>query len=43
LNTPWQATVAFNAPSGTVMTIAAQTGGHVTEVERFTVTGVRAR
>ena len=38
---PWSATVSLTASSGTVLTIAAQTGGHVAEVERFTVTGVR--
>jgi hypothetical protein len=42
-NTPWTASVAFTAPSGTVLTIAAQTGGHVATVERFAVTGVRNR
>lgn len=42
-NTPWSATVSFTASSGAVLTIAAQTGGHVTAVERFTVSGVRVR
>jgi hypothetical protein len=37
----WNATVAFNGSRQTVVTIAAQTGGHLTEVERFTVTGLR--
>lgn len=39
---PWSTTVAISAPSGAVLTVAARTGGHVTTVERFTVTGVRA-
>ena len=39
---PWSASVSYTASTGTVLTIAAQTGGHVAEVERFTVTGVRA-
>lgn len=42
-DTPWMAQVNFAAPSGTVLTIAAQTGGHVAAVERFAVTGVRRR
>ena len=41
INTPWSVTVSFTASSGQVLTIAAQTGGHVAAVERFTVTGVR--
>lgn len=41
-DTPWQATVKFSAPSGSVVTIVAATGGHVAAVERFSVTGVRA-
>jgi hypothetical protein len=43
VNTPWTAPVSFTAPSGAVLTIAAQTGGHVAAVERFTVTAVRVR
>ena len=42
-DTPWSTAVSFSAPSGSVLTIAAQTGGHVAGVERFTVTGVRNR
>ncbi|MBX6384569.1 MAG: hypothetical protein IRZ07_16640 [Microbispora sp.] len=38
---PWSATVTFRAPPGRTLTIVASTGGHVAEVERFTVTGVR--
>jgi hypothetical protein len=41
-SSPWSATVSVSATTGTVLTIAAQTGGHVAAVERFTVTGVRA-
>ena len=42
-STPWSVSVSFAAPSGTVLTLAAQTGGHVAAVERFAVTGVRSR
>ncbi len=38
---PWSATVTFRAAPGRTLTIVASTGGHVAEVERFTVTGVR--
>jgi hypothetical protein len=34
--------VAYSAPAGTVLTIAASTGGHVAAVERFAITAVRA-
>ena len=40
-NTPWSTTVSFNAPAGSVLTIAVSTGGHVSDVERFAITGVR--
>jgi hypothetical protein len=33
--------VTFRAARGTVLTVAAATGGHVAQVERFAVTGVR--
>jgi hypothetical protein len=32
--------VPFRAPAGAVLTVAAATGGHVAQVERFAVTGV---
>jgi hypothetical protein len=38
---PWHASIRFTAPPGTVLTIMVTTGGHVAEVERFAVTGVR--
>lgn len=38
----WHEAVAFSAAPGTVLTLAASTGGHVAAVERFAVTGVRA-
>ncbi|WP_211589388.1 hypothetical protein [Microbispora sp. H11081] len=38
---PWSATVTFRAAPGRTLTIVASTGGHVAEVERFAVTGVR--
>lgn len=37
---PWSAEVSFQATG--VMTLVASTGGHVTEHERFVVTGVNA-
>ncbi|TVT19725.1 hypothetical protein FNH05_34830 [Amycolatopsis rhizosphaerae] len=39
---PWAVTVGFTAPPGSVLTIAVSTGGHVADVERFAITGVRA-
>jgi hypothetical protein len=36
----WSATVSFARPTDTVVIVAASTGGHVTSVERFAVTGV---
>ena len=42
-STPWSLTVSFAAPAGSLLVIAAQTGGHVAAVERFAVTAVRAR
>jgi hypothetical protein len=41
-NTRWTVPLSITALSGHVVTIAAQTGGHVAAVERFTVTGVVA-
>ncbi len=38
---PWSATVTFRAAPGRTLTLVASTGGHVAEVERFSVTGVR--
>ncbi|WP_328972581.1 hypothetical protein [Streptomyces sp. NBC_00239] len=40
---PWTATVSYTRPTDPVLTIVASTGGHLTEVERFTVTAVRSR
>lgn len=40
-NTPWTARVPFSAPADSVLTIAVSTGGHLTDVERFAITGVR--
>ncbi len=39
---PWSAAVNFARPAGAVLTVVVSTGGHVAEVERFAVTGVRA-
>lgn len=40
-NTPWTATVPYAGASGAALTIVASTGGHVADVERFAITGVR--
>ncbi len=41
-NTPWSVTVGYSQPTGGVLTVVVSTGGHVAEVERFAVIGVRA-
>jgi len=41
-HSPWKLTVPFHAQSGSVLTIAVHTGGHVAPVERFAVTAIRA-
>ncbi|MFC0432018.1 hypothetical protein [Kutzneria buriramensis] len=41
-NAPWTAQVSFTAPADSTLTIAVSTGGHVNDVERFAVTGVRS-
>ncbi|NNH70678.1 hypothetical protein HLB23_12520 [Nocardia uniformis] len=41
IDTPWSATVPVTASCPGTMTIAVATGGHVADVERFAVTGVR--
>jgi len=41
-NTPWTARVSFTAPANSVLTIAVSTGGHVSDIERFAITGVRS-
>lgn len=38
---PWQRTVAFQGATDPVLTIVAHAGGHLTDVERFVVVGVR--
>lgn len=38
---PWKASVSFSGARDRVLTIVASTGGHISEVERFTVTAVR--
>ncbi|MBT2443936.1 hypothetical protein J7E93_28345 [Streptomyces sp. ISL-36] len=40
---PWSARVSFSGAHDPVLTVVASTGGHVADVERFTVTAVRAR
>ena len=37
---PWSVQVTFQNRTGTVLTVAAATGGHLAAVERFAVTGV---
>jgi hypothetical protein len=39
--TPWSTTVTFTGTPTSTLTVVASTGGHVAEVERFAVTGVR--
>lgn len=41
MNSPWTATVAFQPPTDAVLIVSAATGGHLREVERFAVTGVK--
>ncbi|MFF4229744.1 hypothetical protein [Streptomyces sp. NPDC001820] len=38
---PWKQSVSFSGPRDRVLTVVASTGGHIAEVERFTVTAVR--
>jgi hypothetical protein len=38
---PWSTAVGLRGASEPVLTIVAATGGHVTDVERFAITGVR--
>ena len=40
-DTAWTARVSFTAPAGSTLTIAVSTGGHVNDIERFAITGVR--
>ncbi|MEU9144068.1 hypothetical protein [Streptomyces sp. NPDC048349] len=42
-HTPWTSTVSYTHPTDPVLTVVAATGGHLAEVERFTVTAVRTR
>ncbi|GAA2497660.1 hypothetical protein [Streptomyces gobitricini] len=38
---PWSTSVSFKGAKDAVLTVVATTGGHIAEVERFTVTAVR--
>ncbi|MFF8288861.1 hypothetical protein ACF068_06445 [Streptomyces sp. NPDC016309] len=38
---PWSSSVSFKGAKDAVLTVVAFTGGHIAEVERFTVTAVR--
>jgi hypothetical protein len=40
-HSPWQAVVAFTGASNPALTIVVSTGGHIQDVERFAITGVR--
>ncbi len=40
---PWKVSLPFSGAKDTVLTVIASTGGHIAEVERFTVTAVRTR
>ncbi|MFF8846294.1 hypothetical protein ACF08N_26860 [Streptomyces sp. NPDC015127] len=40
-NQPWNVKVSFSEARDPVLTVVASTGGHVADVERFTVTAVR--
>jgi hypothetical protein len=42
-NFPWERTVAFQGATDPVLTLVASAGGHLTDVERFVVVGVRPR
>lgn len=41
-NTAWTAQVSFSAAADSVLTIAVSIGGHINDVERFAITGVRS-
>jgi hypothetical protein len=38
----WTVQTPFTAPAGGTLTIAVSTGGHIADVERFAITGVRS-
>ncbi|QUQ64091.1 hypothetical protein [Kutzneria sp. CA-103260] len=38
----WTAHVSFSAPTGSTLTVAVSTGGHINDVERIAITGVRS-
>jgi hypothetical protein len=40
---PWHASVAFQGATDPTLTIVASTGGHLQQVERFAIQGVRTR
>jgi hypothetical protein len=40
-NQPWSETVSFTGATDGVLTIVATTGGHLQQIERFTIRGVR--
>ena len=40
---PWRLSVTFRGATDPVLTVAASTGGHFQQIERFTVTAIRLR
>ena len=42
-NAPWSTSVPYSGAIDAVLTVAASTGGHIKDVERFTITAVRPR
>ncbi|HEY5031465.1 MAG TPA: hypothetical protein VIJ54_03235 [Actinomycetes bacterium] len=42
-STPWSVRATFDAPAGSVLTVAVSTGGHLYGVERFAITAVRVQ
>jgi hypothetical protein len=41
IDTPWSTTLSYHGVTEPVLTIVAQTGGHIQAVERFAITGIR--
>jgi hypothetical protein len=41
VDSPWSTSVSFTPQGAETLTIVVSTGGHIQEVERFAVTGVR--
>jgi hypothetical protein len=41
-NAPWTTTVSFSGATDPAITVVVSTGGHVQDVERFAITGLRS-